>query len=171
MNPWCNIFIMPIKYLIIEIGAFMFTMTSETWFLATCQYCIQQNTTEYNSTQQNTTEYNCIQLHTTVRTYAGGSTSIWQSSHPSLHSPPISVFASLVSSCPALVTTCVRAYDTLYAVVCCCVLLYAVVCCCVLLCAVFSMTPLMLPHLNYGITLWGFKCERILKLQKKLLES
>ena len=26
---------------------------------------------------------------------------------------------------------------------------------------------LMLPHLNYGITLWGFKCERILKLQKK----
>ncbi len=25
----------------------------------------------------------------------------------------------------------------------------------------------MLPHLNYGITLWGFKCERILKLQKK----
>ena len=31
---------------------------------------------------------------------------------------------------------------------------------------------LMLPHLNYGITLWGFKCERILKLQKKkLLES
>ena len=24
----------------------------------------------------------------------------------------------------------------------------------------------MLPHLNYGITLWGFKCERILKLQK-----
>ena len=25
---------------------------------------------------------------------------------------------------------------------------------------------LMLPHLNYGITLWGFKCERILKLQK-----
>ena len=30
---------------------------------------------------------------------------------------------------------------------------------------------LMLPHLNYGITLWGFKCEIILKLQKKLLES
>ena len=31
---------------------------------------------------------------------------------------------------------------------------------------------LMLPHLNYGITLWGFKCERILKLQQqKLLES
>ena len=29
----------------------------------------------------------------------------------------------------------------------------------------------MLPHLNYGITLWGFKCERILTLQKKLLES
>ena len=26
---------------------------------------------------------------------------------------------------------------------------------------------LMLPHLNYDITLWGFKCERILKLQKK----
>ena len=26
---------------------------------------------------------------------------------------------------------------------------------------------LMLPHLNYGITLWGFKCERILKLQTK----
>ena len=26
---------------------------------------------------------------------------------------------------------------------------------------------LMLPHLNYGIALWGFKCERILKLQKK----
>ena len=26
---------------------------------------------------------------------------------------------------------------------------------------------LMLPHLNYGITLWGFKCERILKLPKK----
>ena len=26
---------------------------------------------------------------------------------------------------------------------------------------------LMLPHLNYGITLWCFKCERILKLQKK----
>ena len=26
---------------------------------------------------------------------------------------------------------------------------------------------LMLPHLNYGITLWSFKCERILKLQKK----
>ena len=26
---------------------------------------------------------------------------------------------------------------------------------------------LMLPHLNYGMTLWGFKCERILKLQKK----
>ena len=26
---------------------------------------------------------------------------------------------------------------------------------------------LMLPHLNYGITLWGFKCERIIKLQKK----
>ena len=26
---------------------------------------------------------------------------------------------------------------------------------------------LMLPHLNYGITLWGFKCERILKLQQK----
>ena len=25
----------------------------------------------------------------------------------------------------------------------------------------------MLPHLNYGITLWGFKCEIILKLQKK----
>ena len=25
----------------------------------------------------------------------------------------------------------------------------------------------MLPHLNYGITLWGFKCKRILKLQKK----
>ena len=25
---------------------------------------------------------------------------------------------------------------------------------------------LMLPHLNYGITLWGFTCERILKLQK-----
>ena len=25
----------------------------------------------------------------------------------------------------------------------------------------------MLPYLNYGITLWGFKCERILKLQKK----
>ena len=25
----------------------------------------------------------------------------------------------------------------------------------------------MLPHLNYGITLWGFKSERILKLQKK----
>ena len=25
---------------------------------------------------------------------------------------------------------------------------------------------LMLPHLNYGITLWGFKSERILKLQK-----
>ena len=25
---------------------------------------------------------------------------------------------------------------------------------------------LMLPHLNYGITLWGFKCERSLKLQK-----
>ena len=30
---------------------------------------------------------------------------------------------------------------------------------------------LMLPHLNYCITLWGFKCEIILKLQKKLLES
>ena len=30
---------------------------------------------------------------------------------------------------------------------------------------------LMLPHLNYGITLWGFKCERIIKLQKKLIES
>ena len=26
---------------------------------------------------------------------------------------------------------------------------------------------LMLPHLNYGITLWGFKCERILKLQQQ----
>ena len=26
---------------------------------------------------------------------------------------------------------------------------------------------LMLPNLNYGITLWGFKCESILKLQKK----
>ena len=26
---------------------------------------------------------------------------------------------------------------------------------------------LMLPHLNCGITLWGFKCEIILKLQKK----
>ena len=26
---------------------------------------------------------------------------------------------------------------------------------------------LMLPHLNYGITLWVFKCERILKLQTK----
>ena len=26
---------------------------------------------------------------------------------------------------------------------------------------------LMLPHLNYGITLWGLKCERILTLQKK----
>ena len=26
---------------------------------------------------------------------------------------------------------------------------------------------LMLPHLNYGITLWGINCERILKLQKK----
>ena len=25
---------------------------------------------------------------------------------------------------------------------------------------------LMLPHLNYSITLWGFKCERIVKLQK-----
>ena len=30
---------------------------------------------------------------------------------------------------------------------------------------------LMLPHLNYGITLCGFKCERILKFQKKMLES
>ena len=31
---------------------------------------------------------------------------------------------------------------------------------------------LMLPHLNYGITLWGFKCERIQNLHiKKLLES
>ena len=26
---------------------------------------------------------------------------------------------------------------------------------------------LMLPHLNYCITLWGFKCERLLKLQTK----
>ena len=30
---------------------------------------------------------------------------------------------------------------------------------------------LMLQHLNDCITLWGFKCERIQKLQKKLLES
>ena len=29
----------------------------------------------------------------------------------------------------------------------------------------------MLPHLNYGITLWGFKCERILKLQKNRILS
>ena len=32
---------------------------------------------------------------------------------------------------------------------------------------VILYNSLMLPHLNYGITLWGFKCERILKLQKK----
>ena len=27
----------------------------------------------------------------------------------------------------------------------------------------------MLPHLNYGIMAWGFKCDRICKLQKKVI--
>ena len=40
-------------------------------------------------------------------------------------------------------TTCVRAYGTLYAGVCCCVLLCAVVCCCILLCAVVCCCMLL----------------------------
>ncbi len=29
---------------------------------------------------------------------------------------------------------------------------------------------LVLSHLNFGILLWGNKCEKVFKLQKKLLE-
>ena len=32
-------------------------------------------------------------------------------------------------------------------------------------------SSLFLPHLNYGLLLWGFNCERLSKLQKKALRT